>query len=125
MTAPSVLVSLAIRGVAVRGSMDSNELDGHHALSGPIGTPSNTSTSKPWESGAWARAGRKRGGAASGAGLSQQPSGPAEANRIHPTLYGCDCNNVSPRLSLAIQTYQGWVIRTGYTVSFGEVPPVT
>lgn len=52
-------------------------------------------------------------------------SGPTESNRIHPTLYSCDCNNASPRFSLAIQAFKGWVVRTGYTVSFGEVPPVT
>jgi hypothetical protein len=39
--------------------------------------------------------------------------------------YGCDCNNVSPRLSVAWQLGAGWVMRTGATVSFAAVPPVT
>ena len=52
-------------------------------------------------------------------------TGPTEVNHIHPQLYDCDCNNFSPRLSVAIQAFKGWVVRTGYTVSFGEIPPVT
>jgi len=52
-------------------------------------------------------------------------TGPTEANGIHPRPYPCDCNNFSPRLSLAIQAWRGWVARTGYTVSYGEIPPVT
>lgn len=52
-------------------------------------------------------------------------TGPTEANRIHPRLYPCDCNNLSPRFSLAVQAFKGWMMRTGYTVSFGEIPPVT
>lgn len=52
-------------------------------------------------------------------------SAPTEVNGIHRNLYACDCNNFSPRFSLAIQAPGQWVVRTGYTVSYGEIPPVT
>jgi len=50
---------------------------------------------------------------------------PSEVNGLHETPYACDCNNFSPRLSLAWQMGTGWILRTGYTVSFGEIQPVT
>ncbi|MCC6588156.1 MAG: hypothetical protein IT168_15805 [Bryobacterales bacterium] len=52
-------------------------------------------------------------------------TGPVEVNNFHPQLYPCDCNNFSPRLSLAIQLKPTWIVRTSYTTSFGDVPPVT
>jgi hypothetical protein len=50
---------------------------------------------------------------------------PVEVNGLNTIPYGCDCNNFSPRLSFAWMLGSGWVLRTGYTVSFGGIPPVT
>ena len=50
---------------------------------------------------------------------------PVEVNHRNELPYRCDCNNFSPRFSLAWQAPKGFVIRTGYTVSFGQVLPVT
>ena len=50
---------------------------------------------------------------------------PVEVNNRNQLPYRCDCNNFSPRFSLAWQAPKGFVIRTGYTISFGQVLPVT
>ncbi len=50
---------------------------------------------------------------------------PVEVRDLDRLPYGCDCNNFSPRLSLAFQLPAAWVLRTGYTVSFAQVQPVT
>ncbi|HWQ53674.1 MAG TPA: TonB-dependent receptor [Bryobacteraceae bacterium] len=50
---------------------------------------------------------------------------PYEVNGLETIPYGCDCNNVSPRFSIAWRGPRDWVVRTGYTVSFGQVLPVT
>jgi hypothetical protein len=52
-------------------------------------------------------------------------SRPVEIHGLNVIPYGCDCNNVSPRFSLAVRGPGEWVIRTGYTVSFGQILPVT
>jgi hypothetical protein len=49
---------------------------------------------------------------------------PVEVDGLNQVPYGCDCNNVSPRFSIAYNV-AGWVLRTAYTVSFAEIPPVT
>jgi hypothetical protein len=52
-------------------------------------------------------------------------SAPVEVNRLNEIPYGCDCNNFSPRFSLAWRPAGNWVLRTGYTVSFSQIPGVT
>ena len=50
---------------------------------------------------------------------------PYEVDHLNTIPYGCDCNNFSPRFSVAWRGPHGWVLRTGYTVSFGQILPVT
>ncbi|HXG32950.1 MAG TPA: TonB-dependent receptor [Bryobacteraceae bacterium] len=50
---------------------------------------------------------------------------PVEVNRMDRIPYGCDCNNVSPRLALAFNAGAGWTARASYTISFGRIPAVT
>ncbi len=50
---------------------------------------------------------------------------PNEVNRWEDVPYGCDCNNISPRFHIAWQAPHGWMLRTGYTISFDAIPPVT
>jgi hypothetical protein len=50
---------------------------------------------------------------------------PGEVNRLNQLPYRCDCNNFSPRLAIAYQLPGGWVARTSYTASFGQIAPVT
>jgi hypothetical protein len=50
---------------------------------------------------------------------------PTEADSIDVIAYKCDCNNFSPRLSLAYTAGWGWVARASYSLSFGLIPPVT
>lgn len=50
---------------------------------------------------------------------------PVEVNSRDIIPYDCDCNNVSPRFALAWQAPWSWVVRASYSVSFGEIPPVT
>jgi hypothetical protein len=52
-------------------------------------------------------------------------STPVEVNHLNTIPYGCDCNNLSPRFSVALRGPRGWMVRTGYTVSFGQIQPVT
>jgi hypothetical protein len=50
---------------------------------------------------------------------------PHEVNNWETIPYGCDCNNFAPRFHIAWQAPKGWLLRTGYTVSFDAIPPVT
>ncbi|MEP7367523.1 MAG: TonB-dependent receptor, partial [Acidobacteriota bacterium] len=50
---------------------------------------------------------------------------PTEVNGHLAPAYPCDCNNFSPRLSLAWQAPRSWVMRATYNVSFGDLQPVT
>jgi len=50
---------------------------------------------------------------------------PVEVDGIDYLPYGCDCNNFSPRLSLALRLGAGWIARTSYVLSYGQIPPVT
>lgn len=52
-------------------------------------------------------------------------SGPKEVNRLNTLPYGCDCNNFSPRFHVAWNLPHDWILRTGYTVSFDRIPPVS
>ncbi len=50
---------------------------------------------------------------------------PKEVQRRDTIPYSCDCNNLSPRVSLAWQPGGGWTARASYNVSFGRINPVT
>lgn len=50
---------------------------------------------------------------------------PTEVNGRLAPGYPCDCNNFSPRVSLAWQAPRAWVMRASYHVSFGDLQPVT
>lgn len=50
---------------------------------------------------------------------------PTEVNGLDATPYRCDCNNFSPRFSITYRLPGDWMLRTGYTVSFGQIGPVT
>jgi hypothetical protein len=50
---------------------------------------------------------------------------PVEVNGRSTIPYGCDCNNLSPRLALAWRGPGEWVVRAGYTISFADIPAVT
>jgi len=50
---------------------------------------------------------------------------PQEVNGRDVIPYHCDCNNFSPRISLAWLLGSGYVARASYTVSFAPIPPVT
>jgi hypothetical protein len=52
-------------------------------------------------------------------------SAPAEVQGRDSFPYGCDCNNLSPRVSIAWQAFDGWVVRAGGAVSYAAIPPVT
>lgn len=60
------------------------------------------------------------------AGLRYSIAGaPSEVDGLTSIPYGDDANNFSPRFSIAWQAGRGWTARASYTVSFGEIPPVT
>ncbi|MEX2264406.1 MAG: hypothetical protein WD696_20800 [Bryobacteraceae bacterium] len=50
---------------------------------------------------------------------------PIEVNRLNTIPYGCDCNNFSPRFSFSGRLTAATIVRGGYTVSFGQILPVT
>ena len=50
---------------------------------------------------------------------------PGVVRSLSQIPYGCDCNNFSPRFSIALRLPSDWTLRTGYTISFGQIPPVT
>jgi len=49
---------------------------------------------------------------------------PTEVNNLNKLPYDCDCNNLAPRLSLAVRTKVG-IVRAAYSTHFGEIFPVT
>lgn len=49
---------------------------------------------------------------------------PVEVRRLDVIPYGCDCNNFSPLVGIAWGP-GAWTLRTAYSVSFGEILPVT
>ncbi len=60
-------------------------------------------------------------------GLRFQPvTGPYEVDRLTIVPYGCDCNNLAPRLGFAWALPPGWgVVRAAYGLHYGEIFPVT
>jgi len=52
-------------------------------------------------------------------------SRPREVHGLNRIPYACDCNNFSPRLGIAWRLTADWILRTAYSVSFGEILPVT
>ena len=50
---------------------------------------------------------------------------PVEVNGLNRIPYGCDCNNFSPRFSVAYRAVAGVVARASYTISYGQIQPVT
>jgi hypothetical protein len=50
---------------------------------------------------------------------------PVEIHGLNQIPYGCDCNNFSPSVSIAYRVGAGWLMRSSYNVSFGQIPPVT
>ncbi|WP_321473756.1 TonB-dependent receptor [uncultured Paludibaculum sp.] len=50
---------------------------------------------------------------------------PVEVQNRETIPYPTDANNFSPRVSLAWQAGQGWVVRAMYTTTFGQILPVT
>ncbi len=50
---------------------------------------------------------------------------PVEVHGLDRIPYRCDGNNFSPRVGLAWRWGGGWTLRTAYSVSFGEILPVT
>ena len=50
---------------------------------------------------------------------------PNEVRGLNEIPYGSDGNNLSPRFHIALQLPGEWVLRTGYSVSFGQILPVT
>jgi hypothetical protein len=50
---------------------------------------------------------------------------PYEVKNRDVIPYSCDCNNLSPRFSIAWQMGRGWTMRAMYTATFGQILPVT
>ena len=50
---------------------------------------------------------------------------PTERDGLDAIPYGCDCNNFSPRLALAYRLGSDWVARASYSLSYGQIYPVT
>jgi hypothetical protein len=50
---------------------------------------------------------------------------PIEVRGLTDIPYGCDCNNFSPRFSIAFDAGRGWVVRSAYATTFGQILPVT
>jgi hypothetical protein len=50
---------------------------------------------------------------------------PNEVRGWNEIPYRCDCYNFSPRFHIGWQLPRGWMLRTGYSVSFGQILPVT
>ena len=49
-------------------------------------------------------------------------SEPIEVNRLDAVPFGCDCNNLAPRLGIAYQLPGDWgVLRTAYGLHYGEI----
>lgn len=50
---------------------------------------------------------------------------PVEVQGRDVIPYDCDCNNVSPRVGVAVQVGRGWMMRTAAAVSTAQIQPVT
>ncbi len=50
---------------------------------------------------------------------------PREVHHLNRLPYRADANNFSPRLGIAWRPGSEWTLRAGYSVSFGEILPVT
>ena len=50
---------------------------------------------------------------------------PVEVNGLDTLPYGCDCNNFGPRFAIAWNAPAGWTVRSSYSVSHGQILPVT
>lgn len=50
---------------------------------------------------------------------------PYEVNGRSQIPYRCDCNNFGPRFAIAWQMPRQWVLRSSFSVSFDQIPPVT
>lgn len=50
---------------------------------------------------------------------------PYEVDGLTPIPYRCDCNNFSPRVSLAWRAPAEWTVRAAYATVFGQIFPVT
>jgi TonB dependent receptor len=50
---------------------------------------------------------------------------PVEIHGADHIPYRSDGNNFSPRFSIAWNAFSEWMMRTSYTVSFAQIPPVT
>lgn len=50
---------------------------------------------------------------------------PSEVQGRDLLPYGCDCNNLSPRLGLAFRWTDTAVLRASYSIAYGEIFPVT
>ncbi len=60
-------------------------------------------------------------------GLRWEMAGaPAEAQNLTPVPYPCDCNNVAPRLAIALRLPGEWgTLRAAYGLHYGDIFPVT
>ncbi len=52
-------------------------------------------------------------------------SSPVEVNGLDQLPYGTDWNNFSPRFSVSYRAAGDWMVRAGYTISYGQILPVT
>ena len=51
---------------------------------------------------------------------------PSEARNLTPAPYPCDCNNLAPRLALALRLPRDWgTLRAAYGLHYSEIFPVT
>ena len=50
---------------------------------------------------------------------------PTEVNGLNALPYKIDWNNFSPRFSLAWRAPKDWIARASYTISYGQIMPVT
>ncbi|MEP7364628.1 MAG: hypothetical protein ABI972_15335 [Acidobacteriota bacterium] len=60
-------------------------------------------------------------------GLRWEMAGaPSEAQNLTPVPYPCDCNNLAPRLAIALRLPGDWgTLRAAYGLHYGEIYPVT
>lgn len=50
---------------------------------------------------------------------------PVEVNHLNTLPFGADWNNFSPRFSIAVRGPHDWMMRAAYTISYGQLLPVT
>ncbi|MEK7407840.1 MAG: TonB-dependent receptor [Acidobacteriota bacterium] len=60
-------------------------------------------------------------------GIRYQPvTGPSEVNRLTSIPFGCECNNLAPRVGAAWRLPARWgVLRSAWGLHYGEIFPVT